>query len=47
VGHANIYTTLNTYTRVMNDSLSAAAEKIGAEWLGIVQSEGKVSSLIH
>jgi integrase len=31
MGHANVYTTLNTYTQVLDDSLRVAAEKIGEE----------------
>jgi len=47
MGHANVYTTLNTYTQVMDASLRVAADKIGEELFGIVQSEGQVSLLTH
>jgi integrase len=43
MGHANVYTTLNTYTQVMSDSLRVAAEKIGEESFGIVQSSQSTS----
>lgn len=47
MGHANVYTTLNTYTQVMDASLRVAADRIGEELFGIVQSEVEESLLTH
>ena len=41
MGHANVYTTLNVYTQVMDESRRAAAGKIGRELFSIVQFPGK------
>jgi integrase len=32
MGHANVDTTLNVYTQVLDGSLRAAADKVGSEW---------------
>ena len=47
MGHANIDTTLNVYTQVLDGSLREAANKIGAELFTIVQSSPGDSSLTH
>ena len=47
MGHANIDTTLNVYTQVVDGSLREAANKIGAELFTIVQSPPGDSSLTH
>jgi hypothetical protein len=46
MGRANVYTTLNIYTQLMDASLRVAADRSGEELFGIVQSEGVVSLLI-
>ena len=46
-GHANIDTTLNVYTQVLDGSLRAAVDKIGTELFTIVQSPPGGSSLTH
>ena len=40
MGHSNVYTTLNVYTQVVDDSKKAAAERIGNELFSIVQFSG-------
>ncbi len=47
MGHANIDTTLNVYTQVLDGALREAANKIGAELFTIVQSSPGDSSLTH
>ena len=47
MGHANVDTTLNVYTQVLDGSLREAANKIGAELFTIVQSPPGGSSLTH
>jgi integrase len=36
MGHANVDTTLNVYTQVLDGSLRAAADKVGSELFTIV-----------
>ena len=38
MAHAHVDTTLNVYTQVLVGSLRTAANKVGVELLGIVQS---------
>ena len=40
MGHSNVYTTLNVYTPVVDDSKKTAAERIGNELFSIVQFSG-------
>ena len=40
MGHSNVYTTLNVYTQVVDDSKKAAAQRIGNELFSIVQFSG-------
>jgi integrase len=40
MGHSNVYTTLNVYTQVVDDSKKVAAEKIANELFSIVQFSG-------
>ncbi len=47
MGHANVDTTLNVYTQVLDGSLRAAVDKIGNELFTIVQSPPGGSSLTH
>ncbi len=47
MGHANIDTTLNVYTQVLEGSLRAAVDKIGTELFTIVQSPPGGNSLTH
>ena len=47
MGHANVDTTLNVYTQVLDGSLREAVEKIGAELFTIVHSPGGASKLTH
>ena len=47
MGHANIDTTLNVYTQVLDGSLRAAVDKIGTELFTMVQSPPGGSSLTH
>ena len=47
MGHANVDTTLNVYTQVLDGSLRAAVDKIGTELFTIVQSQPGDSSLTH
>jgi integrase len=53
MGHSNVYTTLNVYTQVVDESKKAAAQRIGIELFSIVQfsglSDGKsgVDSLLN
>ena len=43
MGHANVYTTLNVYTQVMDESRRTAAGKIGSTLFSIVQFPGRSS----
>ena len=47
MGHANVDTTLNVYTQVLDGSMRAAVETVGTELFKIVQSPGGASALIH
>ena len=47
MGHSRVYTTLNVYTQVMDNSLRAAADRIGDELFGIVRSPKGLSELTH
>ena len=38
MGHSNVYTSLNVYTQVMDDSLRKAVNKVGEELFSIVQN---------
>jgi len=40
MGHANVDTTLNVYTQVLDGSLRAAADKVGSELFTIVHKTG-------
>ena len=42
MGHANVDTTLNVYTQVLDGSLRAAADKVGSELFTIVHNPGGV-----
>jgi hypothetical protein len=41
MGHANVDTTLNVYTQVLDGSVRDAVEKIGGELFTIVHKSGK------
>ena len=44
MGHANVDTTLNMYTQVLDGSLRPAVEKVGGELFTIVQKpEGTIA----
>ena len=47
MGHANVDTTLNVYTQVLDGSMRAAVETVGEELFTIVQSPGETATLIH
>jgi integrase len=47
MGHANVDTTLNVYTQVLDGSLRAAVEKIGDELFTIVHQPEGADSLTH
>jgi integrase len=47
MGHAKVDTTLNVYTQVIEGSVRAAVETVGAELFRIVQSPGGPTALIH
>jgi integrase len=47
MGHANVSTTLNVYTQVVQESLKVAVNRIGEELFSIVQSGEGASGLIH
>ena len=47
MGHANIDTTLNIYTQVLDGSMRAAVNKIGAELFTIVHSPEGDEALTH
>ena len=40
MGHANVDTTLNVYTRVLDGSVRAAVEKVGGELIAIDHKPG-------
>ena len=44
MGHANVDTTLNVYTQVLDGSLREAVDKVGGELITIVHKNGKESS---
>jgi len=44
MGHANVDTTLNVYTQVLDGSLREAVDKVGGELITIVQKPGKKNS---
>jgi len=45
MGHSNVYTTLNVYTQVLDESKRHAADKIGQELFNIVQFSGIAGAL--
>ena len=45
MGHANIDTTLNVYTQVLDGSTRMAVEKVGGELFTIVHQPEKAGSL--
>ena len=47
MGHANVDTTLNVYTQVLDGSLRAAADKVGSELFTIVHTPEGKDALIH
>ena len=47
MGHANVDTTLNVYTQVLDASLRAAVETVGTELFRIVQSPEGSGALTH
>jgi integrase len=47
MGHANVDTTLNVYTQVLDGSLRAAADKVGSELFTIVHKPGPGDALTH
>ena len=47
MGHANVDTTLNVYTQVLDGSLRAAVEKVGDELFTIVHQPEGAGSLSH
>jgi hypothetical protein len=47
MGHAKVDTTLNVYTQVLDDSVRAAAGKVGSELFTIVHQPGRASQLTH
>ena len=44
MGHANVDTTLNVYTQVLDGSLREAVDKVGGELFTIVHKTGKEGS---
>ena len=44
MGHANVDTTLNVYTQVLDGSLREAVDKVGSQLITIVQKTGKEDS---
>jgi hypothetical protein len=44
MGHANVETTLNVYTQVLDGALRAAVDKVGGELFNIVHSTGARTS---
>jgi len=47
MGHANVDTTLNVYTQVLDGSVREAVEKIGGELFTIVHKLEGAGALIH
>jgi len=47
MGHAKVDTTLNVYTQVLDDSVRAAAGKVGSELFTIVHQPERGSQLTH
>ena len=47
LGHANVDTTLNVYTQVLDGSLRAAADKVGSELFTIVHWPERTGVLSH
>jgi hypothetical protein len=47
IGHANVDTTLNVYTQVLDGSLRAAVEKIGGELFAVVHQPGGPAAPVH
>jgi integrase len=47
MGHAKVDTTLNVYVQVLDDSLRAAAEKVGRELFTIVHKPEEPTALTH
>ena len=47
MGHAKVDTTLNVYTQVIEGSVRAAVETVGAELFRIVQSPVGPTALVH
>jgi integrase len=45
MGHANVDTTLNVYTQVLDGSLRAAVDKVGSELFTIVHNPGEATAL--
>jgi integrase len=45
MGHANVDTTLNVYTQVLDGSMRDAVEKVGGELFTIVHSAGKANAV--
>ena len=41
MGHANVDTTLNVYTQVLDGSLREAVQKVGSELFTIVHNQGQ------
>jgi hypothetical protein len=44
MGHANVDTTLNIYTQVLDGALRTAVEKIGTELFTIVRESGSTDT---
>ena len=44
MGHANVDTTLNVYTQVLDGSLREAVDKVGGELFTIVHKQGQEGS---
>ncbi len=47
MGHANVDTTLNVYTQVLDGSLRAAADKVGSELFTIVHTPAGARTVSH
>ena len=46
MGHANVDTTLNVYTQVLDGSLREAVQKVGSELFTIVHKQGQEEVLL-
>jgi integrase len=44
MGHANVDTTLNVYTQVLDGSVKAAVEKVGSELFTIVHKPQEIAA---